>query len=335
MLRNKEFSRFALLFLALAAILAIAGFAINPMAGIFALVSSVVFGMAFFVFTKARYRSLARISKQIDLVLHNADRLEFETADEGELSILYSEITKMTLRIREQNEALKEDKQYLADALADIAHQLRTPLTSTNLILSFLAKSLDEKERHAFVRELEGLTQRMDWLITSLLKLSRLDAGVVDFQSEPMCVKTLAESALRPLLIPMELRNIEVQIGVSEEAAINGDLGWLSEAIQNILKNCMESVNENGRIEIACDDNTLYTELIILDSGVGFSQEDLPHLFDRFYRGKGGNGSGYGIGLALCKMIIARQGGSITAKNRPQGGAVFSIRFPKVTNVSF
>jgi signal transduction histidine kinase len=329
-LRNKEFGRFALLFLLLTAILTIVGFIVNLAAGILALVSSVVLGAAFFGFTKVRYRNLARLSQQIDLVLHNAERLELGEADEGELSILYSEISKMTLRIREQNDALKRDKQYLADSLADIAHQLRTPLTSANLILSFLAKNPDEKERQDLVRELEGLTQRMDWLITSLLKLSRLDAGVVEFQSEPIGVKTLVESALHPLLIPMELRTIEVQIDVSEEVVIHGDLGWLSEAIQNVLKNCMESVHENGKIIIACNNNILYTELIIHDSGAGFLKEDMPHLFDRFFSRETANASGYGIGLALSKMIITRQGGSIAAKNSPQGGAVFSLRFPNV-----
>ena len=110
---------------------------------------------------------------------------------------------------------------------------------------------------------------------------------------------------------------------------IQGDIGWLTEAIQNILKNCMESVGENGKIEVACTDNPLYTEITIHDSGAGFEKEDLPRLFDRFYRGKNENASGYGIGLSLCQMIITRQGGTITARNHPEGGAVFAIRFPK------
>ncbi|MDR1565010.1 MAG: HAMP domain-containing histidine kinase [Oscillospiraceae bacterium] len=330
MLRNKEFSRFAIIFLSLSAILIIAGFAVNTGAGILAAASSAVFGAAFFVFTKMRYNRLAQLSKQIDLVLHNADRLELGEADEGELSILHSEIKKMTLRIREQNDTLKKDKQYLADSLADIAHQLRTPLTSANLILSLLTKNTDEQERQAFFRELEGLLMRMDWLITSLLKLSRVDAGFAEFQNEPIAVKTLAESAVRPLLIPMELRSIELHIDIPEDAVIQGDLAWLSEAVQNILKNCMESINEKGRIEIVCKENPLYTELLIHDSGRGFDAEDLPHLFDRFYRGKSTNATGYGIGLALCKMIVARQGGSIKAQNHPKGGALFAIRFQKI-----
>ena len=334
MFRNKEFRWFAIVFWILTAITAAVGFIINAAAGFLVLVSSLVFGTVFYLFTKARYRSLARISKQIDLVLHNADRFELSGFDEGELSILHNEITKMTLRIREQNDALVQDKQYLADSLADIAHQLRTPLTSANLILSFLAKNPSSEERQSFIRELEELLVRMDWLITSLLKISRLDAGAVLFQCKPVDASELFASALQPLAIPMELRNIDFKTDVPEGVSIQGDFGWLAEAIQNILKNCMESIGENGEILFSCTDNALYTEFIIRDSGVGFEKEDLPRLFDRFYRGKSENATGYGIGLALSKMIITRQGGSVTAKNHPQGGAMFVIRFNKVTEQS-
>lgn len=329
MLRNKELRPFTVLFTLIAAVAAAVGFAVNTTAGILALASAAAFGAVFFAFTRARYRSIARISDQIDLVLHNADHLYIGESDEGELSILQSEITKMTLRIREQNDALKKEKEHLADSLADIAHQLRTPLTSVNLILSLLENNPDENERKSLIRETKELFDQMDWLLTSLLKLSRLDAGIVVFQHGPINVGDLISAALRPFLIPMDLHSIDVRTAVPKGIVLSGDSGWLSEAIQNILKNCMESAGENGKIEIACTDNPLYTEIVIHDSGSGFEKEDLPRLFDRFYRGKNPNAAGYGIGLALCKSIITRQGGSITAKNSPEGGAVFSIRFPK------
>ncbi|MGC7872948.1 sensor histidine kinase [Desulfosporosinus sp. SYSU MS00001] len=329
MLRNREFRQLVILFALITAAAVMLGFAINMAAGILAIASAAAFGTAFFAFTKARYQSLARISNQIDLVLHNVDHLYIGESDEGELSILQSEITKMMLRIREQNDALKKEKEHLANSLANIAHQLRTPLTSANLILSLLANNPGENERKAFVRETEELLVRMDWLITSLLKLSRLDAGIVEFQSESIEVNNLLGAALRPFLIPMELHDIDWQIDAPKGVMIQGDSAWLSEAIQNILKNCLESTGENGRIEIVCMDNPLFTELTIHDSGAGFEKEDLPCLFDRFYRGKNSGATGYGIGLALCKMIITRQGGTISAKNHPQGGAIFAIRFPK------
>ena len=315
MLRNREIRQFSLLFAVIALAAAGGGFMIQPEAGILVLLSSAAYGAAFWVFTKARY-------------IH-AEHLFISDSQEGELSILESEITKMTLRIREQNDALKKEKEHLADSLADVAHQLRTPLTSANLILTLLKNNLEEKERKALLREMEELFIQMDWLLASLLKLSRLDAGIVVFYREQITVDRLVSAALRPFLISMELHNITLQIDVENGTEILGDPNWLTEAFQNILKNCMESAGDNGKIEIACEDTMLYTEITFHDSGPGFEKEDIPCLFDRFYRGKHSGTSGFGIGLALCKMIITRQGGTIKAKNHSLGGAVFSIRFPK------
>lgn len=329
MFRNREIRQFTILFAVITAASVIAGFVIYPAAGILSFISAAAFGAAFFVFTKARYKRIAQISDEIDLVLHHADHMYIAESDEGELSILQSEITKMTLRIREQNDALKQEKEHLADSLADIAHQLRTPLTSITLILSLLENNLDESERKDLLWEADELLVRMDWLITSLLKLSRLDAGVVVFQTKQIEVNHLLRTALQPLFIAMELHDITLQIDVPEGITISGDARWMSEAMQNILKNCMESIGNHGKITLACADNPLFTEITIHDSGRGFQKEDLIHLFDRFYRGENSDTAGYGIGLALCKTIITRQGGTITAKNHPQGGAIFSIRFPK------
>ncbi len=329
MLRNKEFRQFAILFSVMAGITAILGFMISTGAGVLAISSSAAFGTAFFAFTKARYKNIARISNEIDLILHNADHLFIGELDEGELSILHSEIGKMTLRIREQNEALKKEKKHLADSLADIAHQLKTPLTSINLILSLLENNPGEDQRKPLLREMEELLVRMDWLITTLLKLSRLDAGIIVFHRDPIDVNALIHAVVHPFLIQMELHQIDLQINATGGLIIYGDFNWLLQALQNILKNCLESTGETGKIEINGTDTPLFTEIVIHDSGNGFKEEDLPCIFDRFYQGKNQNAGGYGIGLSLCQMIITGNGGTITAKNHLQGGAVFIIRFPK------
>ncbi len=377
MFRNREIRQSAVSYILITAVSVFAGFLICPGAGILALFSAVSYGTAFFLWTKARYRRIAQLSEQIDLVLHNVDRLYIGGEEEGELSILQSEITKMMLRIREQNDALRREKEHLADSLADIAHQLRTPLTSMNLILSLLESETVEggisdgqynKQRRELLQEMEALLVRMDWLVTSLLKLSRLDAGVIVFQKQKMAVYDLIDTALRPLLISMDLHDISVQVNFDcaketepaarivkegietqmpvqqaenmkcagivkkdmfEEIQIMGDREWLAEAVRNILKNCMESIGDKGKIEINCEDTLLYTELSVHDSGKGIAEDDLPCLFDRFYQGKNSGTAGYGIGLALSKMIITKQGGTVTARNHPEGGAVFYIRFPK------
>ena len=329
MLRNREIRRFAALFAAITVIAAVAGFAIGWKSGILMLIAAAVYGGAFFVFTAIRYRRLARLAEEIDRVLHEEEHICIDEFEEGELSILQSEITKMTSRIWEQNRALKKEKAHLAESLADIAHQLRTPLTSANLILSLLQKNPQEKERRALLRENEELFAQMDWLVNALIKLSRLDAGIVVFEKKPVVLEELIHAAVHPLLIALELHDISLALDVPEGAVLCGDFGWLSEVILNLVKNCMESVGDHGKIEIYCEDNLLFTQVSIHDSGTGFEKEELFHLFDRFYRGKNEAAAGYGIGLALCKSIITRQGGTIAAKNHREGGAVFSIRFPK------
>ena len=214
-------------------------------------------------------------------MLHNVDRLTIDEVDEGELSILQSEITKMTLRIREQNAALEKDKIHLADSLADIAHQLRTPLTSVNILLSLIADCPDERQRRAYVREAEELLVRMDWLLTALLKLSKLDAGVIIFQSAPVTLTELLNSALRPLTLALELHDITVETDLPPDALLTTDQQWLAEALQNILKNCLENAGDGGRITIIGTDTPLYTQLTIHDSGPGFAPQDIPRLFDR------------------------------------------------------
>ncbi len=330
MLRNREIRQFAGLFLVITMMAAAAGiFLAGPAAGALILILAACYGAAFFRFTRKRYRRIARMSEQIDLVLHDQDRLYAAEEEEGELSVLQSEIGKMTLRIREQNRALQKEKEHLADSLADIAHQLRTPLTSVNLILSLLESHPGEDRRRELFMEMEDLLVCVDSLITSLLKLSRLDAGIIVFQKEQIEAKTLIDTALRPLRIPMDLHDVTVRTEIPDDACMEGDPDWLAQAVQNILKNCMESAGDHGAVEITCEDTPLFTGIRIRDSGPGFEEDELHRLFERFYRGKDTKTSGFGIGLALSKSIITGQGGTVSARNHPEGGAVFLIRFSK------
>ena len=236
----------------------------------------------------------------------------------------------MTIRLREQQQKLINDKKYLADSLADISHQIRTPLTSINLLVERLSASgLTDECRHRLTNELYELLDRIDWLITTLLKISKLDAGTVSFNKETVSLETLIKKSCSPLLIPIELRGQELIIRA--EGDFYGDPAWTSEAVGNMVKNCMEHTPDGGRIEIDAAENALYSEIIIKDNGTGISPEDLPHIFERFYKGKDSDGKSFGIGLALSRMIIAGQGGTVKAENRKPVGAMFTIRFYKGT----
>lgn len=243
MVRNKELRQLALACAVIAALSAVGGFALHPAAGFLSLVSSAALGGVFLGFTRARYRRIAQLAEEVDRVLHNADTLSIQDAEEGELSILHSELTKMTLRLREQNAALRREKRHLADALADIAHQLRTPLTAANLTLSLLKTTKEPQERRTLLRETQVLFRQMDWLLNTLLKQSRLDADMVVFQRAPVAVDDLVRAALRPFLLSFELHSITLETDLSPGATWMGDRHWLTEALQNLLKNALDHVS--------------------------------------------------------------------------------------------
>ncbi len=293
------------------------------------LLCAVLFAV-YLISTSKRYKKICRLSDDLDKILHGQGGMTFEQYSEGELAILQSEIYKMTVRLREQQAKLIEDKTYLADSIADISHQIRTPLTSINLLVSFLSEpGLSEQRRLKLTKELSEMLSRIDWLISSLLKISKLDAGAVTFKNERIPLKKIIDTACEPLLVPIELRGQELVINA--EGYLSGDLKWTCEAVGNIVKNCMEHTPAGGTLKIEAFENSIYSGITVSDTGSGIDKEDLPHIFERFYKGKNSDDKSVGIGLALARMIVVSQNGTIKAENLPHKGARFSIRFYKVT----
>lgn len=329
MFRNCEIRLEILLHIALTALLACIGEAARLSAITLVVSAGVLFGLLHFCFTRRRYRAIAKLSSAIDRILHGQEQILITGNDEGELSILQSEIQKMTLRLKESADALRADKLQLVDAIADISHQLRTPLTSMNLTVSLLAaEDLSEERRLSLTHDLRKSLRRIDWLIEALLKMSRIDAGAAHFKMEEVAVKQLVGKVVEPLAITMELKEIALLCSVGNET-FTGDMAWSVEALGNVVKNCVEHSLPGGWIEISAAETALYTEIVVRDNGEGFEPSDLPHLFDRFYKGKGASADSIGIGLALARMVIAQQNGTIQAVNGKDGGAQFNIRFYK------
>ena len=346
-LKNPEVKREFLIYIVFSLLAGVGGFALrilfalsNGLSGRIAREVSGFTGAAVFFtgiffsfvhlwFSGKRYSRISDLSDSVDSILHGAENIPLPDSGEGELSILVSEIKKMTVRLKEQSDLLSADKIRLTDAIADIFHQIRTPLTSMNLVVTLLSdEDLDYQKRIRLTRELKRQLERIQWLIESLLKLSKIDAGTAVFESKEVPVKKLLERASEPFLIPMELRGQQLEITSGSESYV-GDFQWSVEAVGNILKNAMEHTPEGGSIKVTASETALYTELVVEDSGEGFFQEDIPHIFERFYKGKNAGESSIGIGLALSRAIITAQNGTVKAENSPEGGARFVIRFYK------
>ena len=256
LLKNKEVRGALLWQLSVSVIACPLCFLFDLRAGLTAVVLSMLLMLIFCISTYKRYRRIASLADDINHVLHGDSPIDFDNYSEGELSILHSEIYKMTVRLREQQQKLISDKEYLADSLADISHQIRTPLTSINLLVERLSASgLTDECRHQLTNELYGLLDRIDWLITTLLKISKLDAGTVQFNKDTVSMEMLINKSCAPLLIPIELRGQELIIRA--EGNFYGDPAWTSEAVGNIVKNCMEHTPDGGKIEIEAAENAL------------------------------------------------------------------------------
>ena len=300
----------------------------GAVAGYVILICAVGAGI-FIVATRQRYRTITKLSEQLDEILHGMELMNFVPDEEGELAVLSSEIYKMTVRLQEQAEALQRDKNYLKDAIADISHQIRTPLTSVRMLVTRLGREMDETQKSIQMQEIGKLLNRMEWQIEALLKMARLEAGSVVMEKNTVQITEVIDKALAPLEIMAEVKQITVRAQVMPEAIFTGDGYWVTEAIGNILKNSMEHLSEGGTLTIEASENPLYTEICIADDGSGISDEELPHLFKRFYKGKHAKPENAGIGLALAKEIITRQNGTIRAENRAPHGLEFQIHFYK------
>lgn len=310
--------------------LSIVGFAVSFACGIMALAAGFIISSLFWGTEFYRYRRLQKMSRDLDGLLISGKPLPIREYDEGELSILANQIQKLTLRLMESAEVVKADKVHLADSLADISHQLRTPLTAMNLTTTMLRSSdLTDDKRMELTTELRNLLSRTDWLVETLLKLSKLDAGTVKLAKDTVSVPELISRSVAPIAIPMDLRNQQLVVNCKDEC-FTGDLSWSAEALGNILKNCMEHTPEGGTITVTAQDNALFTQIEVEDTGSGFDTKDIPHLFERFYKGSNASENSYGIGLALARTVISSQNGTIQATNG-SAGARFVIKFYKQT----
>ena len=279
-----------------------------------AILSLVVF--VFFLAVSLRRRAeIRRLTDEIDEVLNLGRRLSFSNCREGDIAVLANELEKMVARLSRLTSQIESEKTALADSLADISHQIRTPLTAAELMLPAIERATDEEQRKRLARDLEHLLDRVSWLVATLLKMAKVDDGALHMESRPVSVASMVARAYAPLELPLDLRGIALVIEIPGNARFTGDETWCAEAIENIVKNSMEHCQAGGTITIRAEEDALACHISISDDGPGISEEDLPHLFERFYRGTGSKeGEGFGVGLALARSLISGQGGTLRAR---------------------
>lgn len=303
---------------------------------IFTIVSLVLLillgSMVLFRFLKYNYakdKTLSEITQYIEEINRKNYKLDIEHNTEDELSILKNEIYKTTIMLKEVAENEIKDKANLKDSLSDISHQLKTPLASITIMLDNILENqeMDANIRNEFIKDIKREIINLNFLVNSLLKLSKLDVNSVDFFSKEELVSDIIEKSIKNLSTLCDLKNIQIRKKGNEKIKIYCDLRWQVEAITNILKNCVEHSNQNSFIDISYEQNKIYTKIEIKDEGIGIEKEDLPHIFERFYKGKNAKSESIGIGLALAKAIISKDNGYIEAESEAGEGTKFIVKY--------
>ncbi len=281
-----------------------------------------------YVFLRKQYAKINKIDKYLDNILNDNYNFDIRDYMEGDISNLKNDIYKVTVRLKEQNELSLKNKKALEDTLADISHQIKTPLTSMNVINDILIDNeLDHKSQIEFLNKNRNQLERIEWLVTTLLKISRLDSGTVVLKREKVNICSLIEKTIEPIRILAELKSITIDTNINSDY-FSLDFNWTVEALTNILKNACEHTNNNGKILIEVLDNPLYLNIKITDNGSGMSKEEQKHIFERFYKGAH-NKDSIGIGLNMAKKVIDLQNGSIDCISNKDIGTTFDIKFYK------
>ena len=294
-------------------------------------IGSIILLLIFIIYEINQDKEIDEITKYLEAINNKNYTLKIDENSEDELSILKNELYKVTVMLRENASNSLKDKVNLKIALEDISHQLKTPLTSILIILDNLIDNpeMDYQTRVEFLHDLKRESIRIQSLIQSILKLSKFDSNTVQFIKQDIYLKQIVDEAIKNTESLADLKNIKINVEGNKKIKLNCDLLWQTEAVTNILKNCIEHSSENTKIDIKYNNNSVYSYITITDYGEGISKEDIPHIFERFYRGKNSANESIGIGLSLSKTIIESNNGIITVESN-NNKTTFTIKYFKL-----
>ncbi len=302
-------------------------------------VMSVLFIICFYIYLRRRKNAIVQLQDYMDKISRGNYELEINDNSEDELSSLKNSLYKIMVYMKEQADSARIKKVMLAQSVSDISHQLKTPLTSTQILLDNLNDNPDMEyaTRKKFIYEALNQVNGMSWMIVTMLKLSRIDAGVVEFNNETISINKIIEEAVSNLEVIAEIKNVNIEKYIDNynenklnksDIYINGDYNWNREALQNIIKNAIEHSNDKGTVKINITDNDVYTAVYITNRGDKLSEQRQKQIFERYYSEAKYEDNSMGIGLPLAKAVIEKQGGYISVESDDEE-TVFIVKYIK------
>ncbi|MBP3461872.1 MAG: HAMP domain-containing histidine kinase [Bacilli bacterium] len=291
----------------------------------------IIYIILFVINMKKRNKLIDEVTKSIERINNKDYSLDILKNSEDELSNLKNELYKITIMLK--NEAINKEieKEAIKEGVTNISHQIKTPLTSISILIDNILeeKDMDPKIREEFLKDIRKTIDDINFLVISLLKLSRFDAGVIKFKKEKINILELVNNVKAKLNILLKDKNINLSIDIDKNNTFYGDYHWQLEAITNIVKNSIEYSNINSNIDIKVIENNFYIKIFIIDYGKGMSKEETKKIFNRFYKGENNDSNSFGIGLSLSKAIIEKDNGFIKVKSDVNKGTTFEIKYMK------
>lgn len=276
-------------------------------------------------------RKIKEINRYLRGINNGNYTLKIQDNGEGELSKLRNELYKTTILLKENAFNSEKEREQLSNSLADISHQLKTPLTSIRIMLDNILENpeMEKEVREDFLRDISKQIEWISSLVISLLKIAKFDAGSIKMENEEINVKKLIDNVVSNLSILLEIKEVEVIANIDENSSFIADYKWQLEALTNIVKNAIEYSNQNSKIYITVENNAVFLKIKIRDTGKGIEKKDIKHIFERFYKTKNNHEESIGIGLSLAKTIIEQNNGYIKVDSEIGKGTTFEIKYLK------
>lgn len=293
-------------------------------------VLSVLLILAVLFFLKGRDSMYRSAAKTISRYTSGDFSALLPCSDNGTVYQLFSQINTMATALKAKQEAEVRAREFLKNTVSDISHQLKTPLAALSMYSEIILNEPDSAETAAaFAQKSQNAVARMEQLIQSLLKITRLDAGGIRFRKADYPVTELVMQSIENLMDRAEKEGKTVIVPWNKSGTVCCDLAWTREAVGNIVKNALDHTDSGGVVRIDWEQTPLMLRLSVSDNGKGIAEEDFHHIFKRFYRSKNSlDTQGIGLGLPLAKAIAEGQGGTITVSSRPGAGTAFTVSFP-------